>query len=106
VWPRSSNWALLRGASTSPLDATAKRAFPAALSILVKEPELTPVRLFLIFFTLGVVYYLLDCLFEFKRYPDLPWYETGIRSGGRRGFLMTVGLFVAAIYFLIFGKKS
>ena len=100
---------LQSAASGRPLNFTVRchcdTCLSHSLSILVNEPKWTPLKLFLLFFTLGVVYYLLDCLFEFKRYPDLPWYETGMRSGPR-GFLMSIGLVAAAFYFLIFGKEG
>jgi hypothetical protein len=61
--------------------------------------------LFLFFLTASVLCYLFDCLLMFNSYPELPWYETGIFTVPQ-GFLVSVGLFLAAVYFLIFGKDK
>jgi hypothetical protein len=80
-------------------------AFPHGLTIPMKSVKLTRFGNFLFFFIAGVLWYLTDCLLEFKSHPDIPWYETGVFSGPK-GFLTTVALFLAAFYVLIFRKDK
>jgi len=63
-------------------------------------------RLFLVFFTAGVVFYLMDCLFNFKEHPDLPWYETGIYETTPRGFILNMLFILFAIAQLFYGRRD
>ena len=103
--PRHQGLGLLCGPSASPLDAINIRLRPHVLGGSIKRFMSSRLSLFLFFLTSSVVCYLFDCLFTFSRYPNLPWYETGIFSVPR-GFFVTAGLFLAALYFLIFGKDK
>src|SRR6185312_14886698 len=51
-------------------------------SDLTADPSRTGL---LVFFTLGCAFYLVDCLASFREYPELPWFETGIYTGGPMG---------------------
>lgn len=75
-----------------------------AFTTFMKPKKLTRLSGFLLFFSLGVVFYLTYCLFNFKEHPDLPWYETGIYEGGLRGFPVAVCFVAVALLFLLFGR--
>jgi hypothetical protein len=74
--------------------------------MIVKSFKSTRVRLFLFFLAAGVTFYLVDCLISFTKYPQIPWFETGIYAGGPAGFYLTVVSFVAAFGCLLFKKTK
>jgi hypothetical protein len=80
VRPRRQGSALLCGPSTSPLDATITDASERALAFSMKRLGLTRLTGFLIICAVGAVSYVLSCLIWTNSYPDLPWYEAGLRS--------------------------
>ena len=79
--------------------------FLAPLVVRMEKFSSTRRGLSLTLFTLAVVSYLFNCLFMFNRYPDLPWYETGIFRAPT-GFFFTVGLFLAALWILVAPKDK
>jgi hypothetical protein len=45
-------------------------------------------------------FYLTDCLAAHQSHPNVPWIESGIYCGGPFGFLATICVAIAGIWFL------
>ncbi len=54
--------------------------------------------------TLGVVFYLVDCLFAHKAHPEMSWLRSGVYNWGSFGVFASVICVSVGLYYLL--KKS
>lgn len=77
---------------------------PRGIALIVKSYKDTRIGRFFIFLIAGVVFYLADCLFNFRQHPDLPWYATGMYETTPRGFVLNVIFVVFAVAQLLLAR--